>query len=121
MHIAVAGPVTLEDIWLSFRLHEFREGAVVMKAQEAYLSHDKAELLVRSLIVERGFSKYLFLRLTPREGGGVLVGVDPIASPERGESLKRYLGLVAWQLLQSSPECNLASPGLEQYVVPPSR
>lgn len=121
MHIAIAGPITLEDIWLAFRVHEYREGAVVMKAQEAYLSHDRAELIVRSLIVERGFSKYLFLRLSPREGGGVLVGVDPIASPERGPSLKRYLGLVAWQLLQSAPECTIASPGLDEFIAPPTR
>lgn len=119
MHIALAGPITLDDIWLAFRPHEFREGAVVMKAQEAYLSHNRAELIVRSLIVERGFSKNLFLRLSPREGGGVLVGVDAIASPERGESLKRYLGLVAWQLMQAAPECRVVSQGLEQYIAPP--
>ena len=119
MHIALAGPITLDDIWLAFRPTEFREGAVVMKAIGAYLSHDRAELIVRSLIVERGFSKNLFLRLSPRDGGGVLVGVDPIASPERGESLKRYLGLVAWQLMQAAPELRVASPGLEAYIAAP--
>lgn len=116
MHIMLEGPITPDDIWLAFEPTEFREGDTHFKAQEAYLLHDKQVLLVRSLLVERGFPKPLFLKISAREGG-LQIGVEQIGNPDRTDALKRWMGLVAWSILTSAPEMALVGGGgLEGYV-----
>ncbi len=116
MHLMLNGPVTPEDIWLAFAPTEYREGDTQFKAQEAFLLHDKKVLLVRSLVVERGFPKPFFLKVAVREGG-LQIGLEQIGNPDRTDALKRWLGFVAWSILQSAPEMELAGDGgLESYV-----
>jgi hypothetical protein len=119
MHIALKGPTSPEDVWLAFEPTEFHEAGMHFKAQEAYLLHDKSELLVRSLIVERGFPKPFFLKISAR-GEGLYIGLETIGVPDRTEALKRWLGLVAWSILQSVPEMALdQGGGLDQYIRAP--
>ena len=116
MHITLNGPITPEDIWLAFQPTEFREGETHFKAQEAFLIHDKQVVLIRTLLVERGFPKALFLKISSREDG-VQIGIEQIGNPDRTDALKRWVGLVAWSILQSAPEMTLVSGGgLDDHV-----
>jgi hypothetical protein len=116
MHIALKGSTTPEDIWLAFEPTEFHESGLHFKAQEAFLLHDKSEVLVRSLLVERGFSKAFFLKISARHEG-IQIGIESIGNPDRTDALKRWLGLVAWSILQSAPEMTVAQGGgLESFI-----
>jgi hypothetical protein len=88
MHIALKGSTTPEDIWLAFEPTEFHESGLHFKAQEAFLLHDKSE-----------------------------IGIETIGNPDRTDALKRWLGLVAWSILQSAPEMTVAQGGgLESFI-----
>lgn len=118
-HVAIAGPLTPESIWLAFEPAEFLEKGTILKTEEAYLSADRTTLLVRSLTVERGFRKLFFLRILAREEGGVTVSLDAPNRPAMSDAVKRLVGLYAWHIMQRSGGCEVATTNLHGQVVGP--
>jgi hypothetical protein len=114
-HVILRGPVSAEDIWLAFEPLEFHEGNIHCKAQDCLLSNDKKTALIRSLVVERQFSKAFLTRIAERDGG-LTIGIDPMAGPERTDAVKRFIGFCAWQILQSSPEMAIEKTNIEEFV-----
>jgi len=117
-HAILKGPVTPEDIWLAFQPVEMAEGSTVFKAQEAFLSADKSQLLLRSLVVERGFAKGFFVKISTAPDG-IRVGLDTLASPERTDGVKRLLGLLAWRILQAVPEATVQVTNIGELITAP--
>ena len=118
-HVAIAGPVTPESIWLAFGPAEFMEKGTIFKAEEAYLSADRTTLLVRGLTVERGFRKLFFLRILAREEGGVTVSLDAVNRPAMSDAVKRLVGLYAWHIIRHSEGCEVATTNLHGLVIGP--
>ncbi|MCC5875885.1 MAG: hypothetical protein JJU11_06670, partial [Candidatus Sumerlaeia bacterium] len=83
-HVILNGPLSPEDIWLAFQPIEFKEKENLYKAEAAYLNSDKTELLIRSLVVERGFKRKFLVRISAREEG-IHLGIDSLASPDKSE------------------------------------
>jgi hypothetical protein len=114
-HAILKGPVTAEDIWLSFRPLEFHEGEAHCKATDCLLSADRKTALIRSLVVERSFSRSFLTRVVEKDGT-LTLGLDPLGTPERTEGVKRFLGFCAWVILQASPEMELAGGNITDLV-----
>jgi hypothetical protein len=119
-HVVIKGPISVEDIWIAFQPTQFAEGDNHFKAEEAFLSTDKNDLLVRSLTVERGFTKRFFVRFTQREGA-VAIALDKIAAPDRSDGVKRLLGLFAWKVLQAEPEATIEHTNIQEFIREPAR
>jgi hypothetical protein len=118
-HLVVTGPLTPEDIWLAFEPTEFVEKGMRFKAEEAFLSHDKTNLLIRSLTVERGFKKVFYVRITSKGEGSITLGLDQLNRPEVSEGVKRLLGLYAWKILQVEPESHVTGGNIQDYLGEP--
>lgn len=117
-HVVLKGPVTVEDIWLSFKQMEFHESGCHFKAHEAYLSDDKQTLLIRTLVVERDFPKNYFVKLTQR-ADEITINLEPLAGPERTDAVKRFLGICAWQIAWAEPETELINTNIKDFIRPP--
>lgn len=118
-HVVLRGPVTAEDIWLTFEPVEFHEEGIHCKAEDCYLSNDKKTLLVRSVVVERNFPKSFFMKITEKDGA-LTVGLEALAGPERTDGVKRFLGLSAWKILQSEPTMEIEKGNIVELVRGPS-
>lgn len=114
-HVVIEGPVSPEDIWLGFKPLDAVEGGTRFKVLEAYLRHDKTEALARALTVERGFTKNFYIRFT-QHGDRMTIGLEPLASPERSDGVKRLIGLCAWLVLQAEPRCTIVSTNIGELV-----
>lgn len=117
-HVILTGPLTPEDIWLAFQPVEFREKGNLYKAEAAYLSVDKEEVLVRSLCVERGFNRRFLVRISSREDG-IHIGIDSLAAPDKSEGVRRQLGLYAWMILQAEPEAVMGTTDISDFMGEP--
>lgn len=119
-HVVLQGPVTPEDIWLSFRPLEFVESTTRMKVEDCYLAHDRESAIARCLTVERGFRKMFFLRFTRKAGDQLSIGPDPFGSPERSDGVKRLVGLCAWMMLQAEPLAKVQSTNIGDLISAPA-
>lgn len=119
-HIVISGPITPEDIWLAFEPTEFAEGENRFKAEQAYLASTRDLVLIRSLVVERGFRKTFHVRIAARDEGGISLGIDPLTRPDISDGVKRLLGLYAWKLLQIEPTAEIASTNIGDFVKEPA-
>lgn len=118
-HVILTGPLTPEDIWLAYQPIEFKEGANLYKAEAAYLNTDKSELLIRSLVVERGFKRKFLVRITAREDG-IHIGIDSLAAPDKSDGVRRLLGLYAWTIMQAEPEAVVTTTNIREQLGEPT-
>jgi hypothetical protein len=118
-HVMLKGPTSVEDIWLAYSPVEVAEKGNRYKSEGAYLSADRTELLVRSLVVERGFRKNFFVRIFRRDDGLIHIGLDHLQQPDKSDGVKRLLGLYAWRIMQSDPEMIVASTNIEGFLGDP--
>ncbi|MGF1573479.1 MAG: hypothetical protein ACFCU1_10465 [Sumerlaeia bacterium] len=124
-HLVFEGPIEIEDIFLGFAPIDLREGDLIAKAQECYLNKEKSVLLIRSLVVERGFSMGFMMKIARHAETNdpnkieFSLGLEPVGSPERTDGVKRYLGYCAWVLMQSDPEVKLLRGNIMEQVKGP--
>ncbi len=115
-HIVISGPVSTEDIWIAFQPTEFAEGENRFKAEEALLNHTKDTLLIRSLVVERGFVKNFLVRISRKDEKSITIGLEKLTRPEVTDAVKRLLGLYAWRILQAEPEAVVESTNIKEFL-----
>ncbi|CAN5271861.1 hypothetical protein BH09SUM1_BH09SUM1_05240 [soil metagenome] len=118
-HIILRGPVSVEDVFLAFEPQSFTEKGNRFKAEDAFISRDKTALLIRSITIERGFTKTFYVRIGQREDG-IHVGLDLLNPPEKSEGVKRLLGLYAWRIMQTNPEISVGATNLTDYLNEPA-
>jgi hypothetical protein len=118
-HVILKTEITPEDIALAFEPLEVPEGGCVYKAQDCYLSQDKESLLVRSLVVERGFARGFFAKISSRPDGTLSVALESVGVPERTDAVKRLLGLYAWKIMQSEPQSTVESTNIAAMIKGP--
>ncbi len=114
-HVVIEGPISLDDVWLMYKPLQYSEGGVVIKTEGCYISPDKSELLVRTLVVERGFTKKFFTRLYLHEGC-VTIKLEPLTDPDKSDGVKRALGLMCARLLEAFPEGRIKTTNIEPFL-----
>jgi hypothetical protein len=119
-HVLLKGPTNVEDIWLAYAPLEIAEQGNRYKSEGAYLSADKVDLIVRSLVVERGFRKTFFVRIHQREDGLLHIGLDSLQQPDKSDGVKRLLGLYAWKIMMIEPEMAVSSTNIEAFLKDPA-
>ena len=117
-HIVIEGKVSAEDIALAFRPAVFTEGTTRFKAEEIFLAQDKLSAIIRTLTVERGFTKNFFVRVSNR-GGGVSLATEKIGQPDASDGVKRLLGIYAWIIIQSTPDAVISNTDIPDFVGEP--
>lgn len=117
-HVIIEGPLTVEDIWLAFKPLAFREGANHYKAEDILLSRDKHTALIRSLTVERGFTKNFYVRAVQKDDA-ISLGLEKLTMPDSSDGVKRLLGLYAWTILQSEPESVVKATDIKEFLGEP--
>jgi len=119
-HAIIKGRISAEDIWYAFQATEFVEKGNRFKAEEAYLATNKSAVLVRSVTIERGFTKSFFVKMTAKEDG-FHVGIDHQSPVERSEGVKRLIGLYVWKILQSDPTLEVGSSNIAHLIMEPQQ
>jgi hypothetical protein len=118
-HVILSGPTAPEDIWLAFQPLEFVEGQNRFKADAVFLTPDRSELLVRSLVVERGFRRNFYVRIHRREDGCLHIGLDVMHQPDKSDAVRRLIGLYAWQICQVEPAMTVSATNIGDQIREP--
>jgi dTDP-4-dehydrorhamnose reductase len=118
-HVVIKGTVTPEQVWDTFTPLSFSEAGNRYKFEDAYLSADRKTLILRSLSVERGYSKNFLMRLYEKEPGVLSIGLDKYFKPDVTEGLKRAIGLYAWSLLSADLGLELITTNLGELLGEP--
>lgn len=116
-HVILKGPVAPEDIWLAFESTKWQEGNVIARVQDAFLSHDKKTLLLRSLIVDRGHRRAFFIKVLEKDGG-LSISLEPVGAPDRSMAVQRLIGLCAHRLMEAVPELVVVSTNIPELIGP---
>jgi hypothetical protein len=114
-HVVIHGPLTLEDIWLAYTHVDVTQKDIRFKTEGCYLEQDKKELLVRCLVVERGFAKKFFVRLHQRPDE-ITIKLEPLTDPEKTDGVRRLLGMFAERILTAEPEARVTQTNIQAFL-----
>jgi hypothetical protein len=118
-HAVIVGAGNPESFWASFVPIELVEKGSRFKVETGLLSSDRKELLLRALVVERGFRKNFYLRAFTREEGAIHLGVDTISPPDKSEGVRRLIGYITWLLLQRHPGAAIQTTNIASFIAAP--
>ena len=115
-HVIVEGPCSAEAYYSAFQKASWNDAGVVFKTKECYLSRQREEALVESLVVEGGRAQSFFVSLCRRDDG-VMVRLLPATDPEKTDGVKRLLAHVAEQIKTQHSACRYGHTNLQQYIL----
>jgi len=114
-HIVIEGPLSLEDIWMAYQPLEHQEANTRFKTEGCFLSHDKEELLIPSLVVEQGIARKFYVKMHQHEES-LTIKLDPMTDPEKTDGIRRLLALFAERLLAAEPEAHITKTNIEEFL-----
>lgn len=117
-HLVFKGPVTPEDIYLTFQPLELKEEGLVAKATECFLNFSKDTVLIRSMVSERSFPRNFFIKVTLKNEE-LTLKLEQLGAPERSDAVKRFLGFCGWVMMQSEPQLELVRGNIEEFIKAP--
>lgn len=117
-HIILSGPVNAEDIHLAFQPIELKEGTLIGKANECFINQEKEVVLIRSVVIEKGYALHFFMKISAIDEE-ITLQLETLGAPERTEGVRRFLGYCAWVMMQSEPELKIESGNLHDYIKAP--
>ncbi|MCK4305995.1 MAG: hypothetical protein KAY24_17280 [Candidatus Eisenbacteria sp.] len=114
-HVQVIGPLSLQD--LVSPLSHILDAAppLVLKIQEAYLSHDAKHLLLESVVVE-GYLRQGFFLLIRQEEQGVLIRCHPTVPVQKTDGVKKLIALVARTCIDLCRGSHVGHTNLQAYL-----
>ena len=116
-HVVIAGPASVERFAEAFSPFGEREGGSVLKAVDVYVSQNRRNALVESLVVEGGRARSFFVHVGQHEGS-VTVRLSPLTDPEKTDGVKRLMALVARQVKGQDPACAYGKTNLQPFLIP---
>ena len=114
-HVVLEGPITIEDIWIAYAPLNHKEEGFRFKTEECYLAHDKTSLLIRALVVERGYAKKFFTIITQKEKA-ITIKFENLTDPEKTDASRRLLGWIADLILASVPEARVTRSNIREFI-----
>lgn len=114
-HVVLNGNISVEEIFDKLNPIFIRNKDNIIRTKEAYLEKSRKDILVNSLVIEKG-KKTVFLTLISGREGGVVVRLYPQFDIEKTEGVKRVLAELAKQLMHTFPEMHIGETNLQEYI-----
>jgi hypothetical protein len=116
-HVLVTNAAPLEALVAKFEPVETRFGQAIAKVSAVFHDARNGEALLQSLVVEPHVRRKFYVRLAER-ADGVMVKLDPLTDPEKTDSVKRLLALVADWVRRNSPGSAYGVTNIEDFLLP---
>lgn len=114
-HVQLRGPCRVSELAAPLERFMETEPPEVRKVLGAYLSLDRARLVLEVVVVEAYLRQNFFLLLRDEEDG-ILIRCHPIGTPQRTEGVKRLIARLARHCLALRPECAIGNTNLEAFL-----
>lgn len=93
-----------------------REEKGILKITDCYLNAKENSALIESIAIENGNNQTFFIQLSSK-GEAVTVRLLPMTDPEKTDSVKKLMGLVAHKLKASNSEITYGKTNLQDFLV----
>ena len=114
-HVVLNGTISVEEIFDKLNPVFIRNDECIIKTKEAYLEKNKKDILVDSLVIEKG-KRTGFLALISGRDDGVVVRLYPQLEIEKTDGVKKVLAELAKQVMQTFPEMHVGETNLKDYL-----
>jgi hypothetical protein len=116
-HVIIEGPASIERFFHSFEPVNIREDEVIMKVKDAFLNVNKMKALLECIVVEDQIPQTFYMTVSQKKSGQVSVHLDPLTDPEKNNSVKRLLAIIAHKLKSQDPACRYAKHNLAGFLI----
>ncbi len=114
-HVVLNGTISVEEIFDKLNPVFIRNDECIIKTKEAYLEKNKKDILVDSLVIEKG-KRTGFLALISGRDDGVVVRLYPQLEIEKTDGVKKVLAELAKQVMQTFPEMHVGETNLQDHI-----
>ncbi len=97
-HVVLEGSINLEELFNNNRFF-LREGDKIVRLDEILVNSMRSRLLVKATAVEAGVSRSYYISMLLK-GSSITVRLDELTDPEKTDSVKISLAVVASMLMK---------------------
>lgn len=98
-HVVLEGSINLEELFNNFNRFFLREGDKIVRLDEILVNSMRSRLLVKATAVEAGVSRSYYISMLLK-GSSITVRLDELTDPEKTDSVKISLAVVASMLMK---------------------
>ncbi len=110
-HLLLSGTPPLNELWERPVLGVDRTPDWIVKTLQAFLSADRASMLVECAVVEGYLHQSFLAQLIPKEGG-LLIRLYPGTAPEKTDGVRYCLASIAMAIRARYPRSTVARHNL---------
>jgi tRNA (guanine-N7-)-methyltransferase len=114
-HVVIERPMTLRDYVAGFKSLVHKEGDILSKASEAYLSSSGSSALVKAVAVEDSQHQKFFVLMSEKSAQAT-IRLLRATDPDKTRGVKLLLALVAKDLLERSDGASYGTTNIEPYL-----
>ena len=114
-HVVIEGPVSLEQLFQSFEPLSIRREESILKIKDALYNFSKTKLLLECVAVEDSIPQSFYVAVT-QKGGKTSVHLDALTDPEKNDSIKRLLAIIAQKVKSQDASCSYGQHNLQGFL-----
>ena len=114
-HVVIEGPVSLETVFHSFEPISVREGESILKVKDALCNLARTKVLFDCIAVEDRISQSFYIAVT-QKGAKTSVHLDALTDPEKNDSIKRLLAILAQNVKSQNAACRYGQHNLHGFL-----
>ena len=116
-HVIIEGPASLERFFRSFKAVNIREDEAITKVKDAFLNVNKMKVLLECIVVEDQIPQTFYMAVSQKKSGQISVHLDQLTDPEKNNSIRRLLALIAHQLKSQDATCRYVKHNLAGFLI----
>ncbi len=113
-HVVIEGPVSLEIFFQSFKSISIRRDESILKVKDALCNRAKTKILLECIAMEDKISQSFYVAVT-QKGGKTSIHLDALTDPEKNDSIKRLLAIIAQQIKAQNASCSYGQHNLHGF------
>jgi len=114
-HVVLNGTIDLDQVFGELSPLFFQEQDSILKTMDYYISKIKNNILVETLVIEKG-NKLQYFSLISKRDDGLVVRIYPGTEIEKTSNVKRVLAEIAKKILEFHPEMKIGKTNLSEFL-----
>ena len=114
-HVILNGAIDLDQVFGELPPLFFQEQDSILKTTDYYISKIKNNLLVETIIIEKG-NKMQYFSLISKRDDGLVVRIYPGTDVPKTSNVKKILAEIAKKILELHPDLQIGKTNLDEFL-----